>query len=139
MALQAHMVDEQGATMSARDRKEARRVVAEFDFDEIPGSGGRRRREREPPPLQASQSQAAPRSNRRDGFGAALTTTNPQPLGSTQSANPQQSLAPEMTPSQGVVNTTWESPPPSEPVDPEVSQYVYIITLSLLVLTIPTQ
>ena len=63
--LQAHMVDEHGSTMSARDIKDARRVTTGFDFEEVPGAGGRRRgqrdgnRAREPPPQQQQVDPAA--------------------------------------------------------------------------------
>lgn len=107
------MMDEHGTSMTARDKKEARRVVAEFDFEEIPGSGGRRRREREPPP---PANQHGSRPNRRDGFGAALTTTGTQPTGSN---------APPSTTSASTPSFRRESPQPAtEPVDPELAQYV---------------
>lgn len=44
--LKAHMVEVHGADMTARDKKDARRVPAEFEFDEVGvgGGGGRRGR-----------------------------------------------------------------------------------------------
>ncbi|KAL1743416.1 hypothetical protein HDZ31DRAFT_83411 [Schizophyllum fasciatum] len=84
--LQAHMVDEHGSTMSARDIKDARRVTTGFDFEEIPGAGGRRRgqrdgnRAREPPPQQQQQPAAGPsRPNRRQAFGGSLTADGTTP------------------------------------------------------------
>ncbi|KIM91792.1 hypothetical protein PILCRDRAFT_902 [Piloderma croceum F 1598] len=41
--LKAHMVDEHGADMTSRDKKDARRIQADFEFDEV-GVGGRRSR-----------------------------------------------------------------------------------------------
>lgn len=116
MDLQAHMMDEHGTTMSARDKKEARRIVAEFDYDEIPGSGGRRRREREPPP----SGQSAPRPSRRDGFGSALTTTAGDASTSSQPVQPNVT-APE-TVTATASRTPRQTSPPSEPVDPELAQ-----------------
>ncbi|KAI0265756.1 hypothetical protein BGY98DRAFT_1091879 [Russula aff. rugulosa BPL654] len=43
--LQAHMVEEHGAEMSSRDKKDARRVNAAFEFQDAPSSSGRRRSE----------------------------------------------------------------------------------------------
>ncbi|KAF9462675.1 hypothetical protein BDZ94DRAFT_1260488 [Collybia nuda] len=93
--LQAHMVDEHGGDMSSRDKKDARRIQAEFEFEEV-GIGGRhgrrdrghRERDREPPPhprrQMQEQHQPPPSSSvpprppgpdrRRAGFGASLTT-----------------------------------------------------------------
>ncbi|KAF5377479.1 hypothetical protein D9615_005368 [Tricholomella constricta] len=94
--LQAHMVEEHGSDMTSRDKKDARRVQAEFEFEEV-GVGGRhgrrdrghRDREREPPPhhqRHAQQEQPPPPTavppgivrppgpgRRREGFGATLT------------------------------------------------------------------
>ncbi|KIY46880.1 hypothetical protein FISHEDRAFT_46411 [Fistulina hepatica ATCC 64428] len=74
--LQAHMVEEHGTSMSARDKKDARRVEATFEFEEV-GLNRRgyrtrereREREREPPPPPTQ----TPARRRREGFGAALT------------------------------------------------------------------
>lgn len=41
--LQAHMVEEHGAEMSSRDKKDARRVNAPFEFQDSPSGSGRRR------------------------------------------------------------------------------------------------
>ncbi|KAH9035323.1 hypothetical protein EDB85DRAFT_2288694 [Lactarius pseudohatsudake] len=85
--LQAHMVEEHGAEMSTRDKKDARRVDAVFEFQDTPSGSNRRRgggptgsggggRERE---LRDPQPQLAPRpisglESRRNRFGAHLTT-----------------------------------------------------------------
>ena len=116
--------------MSSRDKKDARRIVAEFEFEEV-GIGGRhgrrdrnyREREREPPPPpphpQRQQPEHPPPSapavvrppgpgRRRDGFGAALTVEggeDPSPRSNT----PQESRAPS---------------PPRGDVDPAVAEYV---------------
>ncbi|EEB92934.1 hypothetical protein MPER_08481, partial [Moniliophthora perniciosa FA553] len=75
--LQAHMVETHGADMSARDKRDARRVQANFEFEEVPGAGrSRGRRDREPPPQQQQQPQPPPPGGggrRREGFGASLT------------------------------------------------------------------
>ncbi|KZP18272.1 hypothetical protein FIBSPDRAFT_1046304 [Athelia psychrophila] len=39
--LKGHMVDEHGQEMNSRDKKDARRVQAEFEFDELGSGGGR--------------------------------------------------------------------------------------------------
>ncbi|KAI0362624.1 hypothetical protein OH77DRAFT_1584982 [Trametes cingulata] len=109
--LKAHMVEEHGAEMSARDRRDARRVDAPFEFEEVgAGSGGRRgrrdrgdrEREREPPPHSAAQppgAAARPQAagaRRREAFGGALTTEaaqtqTQQAAGSNQQASRRQS------------------------------------------------
>ncbi|KAG6860250.1 hypothetical protein C0995_013700 [Termitomyces sp. Mi166 len=86
--LQAHMVEEHGSDMSSRDKKDARRVQAEFEFEEVGRHGrrgGHRDREREPPPHhRQGQQDSGPSSTpivlrppgpgrRREGFGANLT------------------------------------------------------------------
>ncbi|KAI0247918.1 hypothetical protein BJV78DRAFT_856343 [Lactifluus subvellereus] len=83
--LQVHMVEEHGAEMSSRDRKDARRVNAAFEFQDASTSSNRRRGgapagggEREQP-QRDPQPQFAPRPNlapdtRRSRFGAHLTT-----------------------------------------------------------------
>lgn len=69
------MVDVHGADMTSRDMKDARRIQAAFEFEEI-GSNGRRvtsangrRGEREPPP-----DSSAGISRRRQAFANSLTT-----------------------------------------------------------------
>ncbi|KAI9459453.1 hypothetical protein BJY52DRAFT_1084852, partial [Lactarius psammicola] len=85
--LQAHMMEEHGAEMSTRDKKDVRRVNAAFEFQDASSSsnrrrgggpggssgGGREREQRDPQP------QIAPRpisgsDSRRNRFGAHLTT-----------------------------------------------------------------
>jgi hypothetical protein len=87
--LQAHMVEEHGAEMSSRDKRDARRVNAAFEFQDAPSNTGRRRgggpdggggsgggRERG---QRESQPQIAPRpmqgsESRHSLIGAHLTT-----------------------------------------------------------------
>ncbi|KAG9310051.1 hypothetical protein JVU11DRAFT_10094 [Chiua virens] len=78
--LKAHQVEVHGADMSSKDKKDARRVQAEFEFDDTVGSSrrgrrdrGDREREREPPP-QIAQAQNKPVGRRREAFGGHLTT-----------------------------------------------------------------
>lgn len=83
--------------MSSRDKKDAMKVAAEFQFEEVGGRQGRRggatarERDREPPPGSQPprpQAQAGP-SNRRAAFGSSLTDgstpqpTRPSPSGSS--------------------------------------------------------
>ncbi|KZT09676.1 uncharacterized protein LAESUDRAFT_646679 [Laetiporus sulphureus 93-53] len=83
--LKAHMVEEHGAQMSSRDRKDARHIEVDFEFEEA-GMGNRwgrrdrrdREREREPPPS-APTPPGPSRPNgaggrRREAFGGNLTT-----------------------------------------------------------------
>ncbi|KAK7051638.1 hypothetical protein VNI00_004617 [Paramarasmius palmivorus] len=110
--LQAHMVEDHGADMSARDKRDARRVQANFEFEEVPGAGRPRgRRDRDPPPQQQQPppppaqppASAATRppggggGRRREGFGAALTVeggntpsprNGPTPPGPSRRASP---------------------------------------------------
>ncbi|TFK46669.1 hypothetical protein OE88DRAFT_1714915 [Heliocybe sulcata] len=80
MDLKAHMVEEHGADMSSRDKKDALRVQAEFQLDSGGGGGGGRRggrrgdreRDREPPPPAGPSRPGGGR--RREGFGAHLST-----------------------------------------------------------------
>ncbi|KIJ59677.1 hypothetical protein HYDPIDRAFT_100159 [Hydnomerulius pinastri MD-312] len=78
--LKAHQVEVHGADMSSRDKRDARRVQAEFEFDDTGGNRRGRRdrgdREREPPPLQnQNTTHAVPRGvvRRREGFGGHIT------------------------------------------------------------------
>ncbi|KAK7693866.1 hypothetical protein QCA50_003439 [Cerrena zonata] len=83
MDLKAHMVEEHGADMSSKDKKAARQIQADFEFEEVSGPGrrgrrdrGDREREREPPP-QPGPSRAANTgaagARRREAFGGNLT------------------------------------------------------------------
>lgn len=65
-------MDEHGSSMTVKDKKEARKITAEFQFEDSGQSEGRRRREREPPPSQAQR----PPDRRRANFGAALSDDN---------------------------------------------------------------
>ncbi|KAK1218754.1 hypothetical protein PQX77_018554 [Marasmius sp. AFHP31] len=119
--LQAHSVEAHGADMSARDKKDARRVQANFEFEEVPGAGRargpRRDREREsnrePPPQQPPTIQPARPpgpGRRREGFGAALTTEG----GGSSGATPRNGVTP-----QGPSRRNSPSPPPRD-IDPAV-------------------
>ncbi|PCH37814.1 hypothetical protein WOLCODRAFT_135863 [Wolfiporia cocos MD-104 SS10] len=73
MDLKAHMVEEHGADMTARDKKLAMRIQAEFEFEETSANGRRGRRdrqerEREPPPAPVP-APPGPGSSRPDGAG----------------------------------------------------------------------
>ncbi|KAM5538081.1 hypothetical protein V8D89_008278 [Ganoderma adspersum] len=104
--LKAHQVEEHGAEMSARDKRDARRVEAQFEFEEVGGGAGRRgrrdrgdrEREREPPPHAQSgggappsrPQQAAPGARRREAFGGNLTADGPSlQLSRRQSPEPE--------------------------------------------------
>lgn len=86
MDLKAHMVEEHGASMSARDMKDARRVEANFDFGETHSMGQRRdrvrdrgrERDREPPPLQNRRSNG--RSEALTLTQTALNGSGPEPV-----------------------------------------------------------
>lgn len=104
--LQAHMVDEHGGEMSTRDKKEARRIQADFEFEEIGRPGRRDRghwdrdRDREPPHTRR-QPQDPPASQR----------LQPRELPSHQRPEfqeppPQQRRQPQ------------EPPPPTPPIPP---------------------
>lgn len=97
--LKAHMVEEHGADMSSRDKRDARRIQADFEFEEAGPNArrgrrdrGDREREREPPPSGPPRPAAGAR--RREAFSGALTTngnapTAPAPAGpSRQSPSP---------------------------------------------------
>lgn len=79
--LKAHQVEVHGADMSSRDKRDVRRVQADFEFDDVGVSGGGRRgrrdREREPPPVQIqgqAQGQGQGRAGRRrEAFGGHLS------------------------------------------------------------------
>ncbi|KAG8217953.1 hypothetical protein J3R82DRAFT_6124 [Butyriboletus roseoflavus] len=91
--LKAHQVEVHAADMSSKDKKDVRRVQAEFTFDDTGGSNrrgrrdrGDREREQEPPPPIA---QALRR--RREAFGGYLTTEVTQ---TTQPAVPSGRASP---------------------------------------------
>ena len=117
--LQAHMVDEHGAEMSSRQQKDARRINAGFEFQEISaqGSSGARRRpprEREPPPGSQPPGpgpgrQGGGANNRRERFGGQLTADG------EGSANASAAPSRRQTP----------SPPPAD-MDPVTAEYVFI-------------
>jgi len=98
--LKAHTVEEHGGDMSSRDKKDARRVQADFLFEETGGRHGNARRDRDrdrererdreppppPPPPRQQQAQAQASSSsvttvpppgsgarRREAFGGGLT------------------------------------------------------------------
>ncbi|KAF8837599.1 hypothetical protein BDN67DRAFT_972749 [Paxillus ammoniavirescens] len=94
--LKGHQVEVHGADMTSRDKKDARRVQADFEFEDAGGSNrrgrrdrGDREREREPPPTQ-NIAQAGPRARRREAFGGYLTSAT-QP---TQSSGPSRRASP---------------------------------------------
>jgi E3 ubiquitin-protein ligase ZNF598 len=113
------MVEEHSGDMTSRDKKDARRIQADFEFEEVGVGGGRRgrrdrgdrEREREPPPHQPPDPPPGPsmairpNGRRREAFGANLTTDMPNHNLSGPSHIP--------TP----------SPPPAD-VDPITAEYV---------------
>ncbi|KAH9066386.1 hypothetical protein EDB87DRAFT_1733220 [Lactarius vividus] len=83
--LQAHMMEEHGSEMSTRDKKDARRVDAVFEFQDASSGSNRRRgggppggggggREREQPQPQVAPRPISGLESRRNRFGAHLTT-----------------------------------------------------------------
>ena len=96
------MVEEHGADMSARDKKDARRIQADFEFEEV-GVGSRRgrrergdrEREREPPPGPPRPNAAG--ANRRAAFGGNLTTDGSNPA--TPNAGPSRVQSRRQSPS----------------------------------------
>ena len=117
--LQAHMVDEHGTTMTVKDKKDARRIATEFQFEDSrqnrPGDRRRgqteRERDREPPPGLAT---TRPPDRRRAGFGAALTSE-----GDASGSSPASGANTPHIPSR-----PRSSSPARENVDPAVAQYV---------------
>jgi hypothetical protein len=93
--LKAHTVEDHGGDMSSRDKKDARRVQADFAFEDVGGRHGHGRRDRDrerdrererdpqappPPRQQQAQSSAATTApppgsgaRRREAFGGGLT------------------------------------------------------------------
>lgn len=120
--LKAHIMEEHGGDMSSRDRKDARRVVADFTFDEVGGRHGHGRRdhhhhhhEREPPPslpppspaIFAGPSRQQPTTqSRRQAFGARLTVDGVE------------------SPAAAVVEVNRTPTPTRDDVDPIVAEYV---------------
>ncbi|KAG6332563.1 hypothetical protein ID866_6529 [Astraeus odoratus] len=101
----AHQVEVHGTEMSSRDKRDARRVQAEFTFDDAGGGSRRHRtpREREPPP-EPSGPPLRPTGSRREAFGGRLTSES-----SAVNGTMPQSLTPTLS-------------TPSEDVDPVVSE-----------------
>ncbi|PIL24401.1 hypothetical protein GSI_14154 [Ganoderma sinense ZZ0214-1] len=102
--LKAHQVEEHGAEMSARDKRDARRVEAQFEFEEVGGGAARRgrrdrgdrEREREPPPHAQGLGGGGPPSRpqaagarRREAFGGNLTADGPSPQPPSRRQSPE--------------------------------------------------
>lgn len=118
--------------MSSRDKKDARRVQADFEFDEVgvggAGGGGRRRRggggpgggNRDPSSQQnAPAGPSRPNNGRgRGGFSGNLTvengTSTPTPPGPSRRASP--------------------SPPPDDPIQAQYVNLVFSLYRSPLIL-----
>lgn len=106
--LKAHTVEEHGAEMSARDRKDAKRVQADFEFEEISLGGRRgrrdrpdREREREPPPGAGSARPGAAGARRREAFGGNLTaegSSRPNNTSAQASQQPSRRQSPSPDP-----------------------------------------
>ena len=124
--LKAHIVEEHGGDMNSKDRRDARRVVADFAFEDVGGRYGHgrrdhheREREREPPPLsRRPPSPTMPRpqptgqSRRREAFGARLTEDG-VPTGESVGFSSQASLEANLMQTSGM-----------DDVDPAVAEYV---------------
>lgn len=104
--LKVHRVEVHGADMSSKDKKDARRVLAEFEFDDTGGGSRRGRRDRGdrelPPQIMQVQGRAAGR--RREAFGGYLTEGTTQ---ATQASVP-----------------SGRTSPMREDVDPLIAEYV---------------
>ena len=140
------MVEDHGGDMSARDKKDARRIQAEFTFESV-GQGGRhgggggrrdrdrdrdREREREPPPHQPQQQQASSSTpvpaaaptrppgvgRRREGFGAALTQPDQGVATTTATAN---------APARNTRPTSPQVPTTTPDIDPAVAECVSLM------------
>ncbi|PPR02196.1 hypothetical protein CVT24_011423 [Panaeolus cyanescens] len=117
--LKAHIVEEHGGDMSARDKRNVSRLQAEFTFEEV-GYGNRhgrrdRERDRDPPPQRqqvqiAEPSRAAQNAGarRREAFSGALTTEGSGAAGSSSNQ-----------PSRGASRPS--TPPVATDVDPAVA------------------
>lgn len=121
--LKAHIVEEHGGDMSARDKKNVSRIQADFAFEEV-GYGSRhgrrdRERDRDPPPRQpqpqAESSRGAQNAGarRREAFSGALTTEGSGAAGSSSNH-----------PSRGASRPT--TPPGPTDVDPAVAAQVFL-------------
>ena len=84
--LKAHTVEDHGGDMSSRDKKDARRVQADFAFEDVGGRHGHARRDREnrerdrdPPPPQAPP---PPRQQQAQVSLSSATATTVPPSGS---------------------------------------------------------
>ncbi|KAI0063455.1 hypothetical protein BV25DRAFT_430668 [Artomyces pyxidatus] len=98
--LQAHNVEEHGADMSSRDKKDARRINAGFEFQEARRRAPRER-DREPPPGPPPGAAGLPRannSNRRNRFGAHLTVDGGNESSGNDSAGPSRRQTPSPPP-----------------------------------------
>ncbi|EKM55123.1 uncharacterized protein PHACADRAFT_173202 [Phanerochaete carnosa HHB-10118-sp] len=106
--LKAHMVEVHGSDMSSRDMKDARRIQADFEFEEVSAGGrrgrhdrGDREREREPPPHVGSSRANTAGARRREAFGGNLTTESGPGVpndGVNHSVSRRQSPSPDMDP-----------------------------------------
>lgn len=127
--LKGHIVEEHGGDMNSKDRRDARRVVADFAFEDAGGRYGHgrresrdhheREREREPPPLsRRPPSPTIPRppgqSRRREAFGARLTVDG-VPIGESASFSSQANLEANLMQTSG-----------TDDMDPAVVEYVII-------------
>ena len=105
--LKAHMVEVHGSDMSAKDMKDARRIQAEFEFEEVSAGGrrgrrdrGDREREREPPPHAGPSRANAAGARRREAFGGNLTSEAAPATngGANRVPSRRQSPSPDMDP-----------------------------------------
>ncbi|KAI6098396.1 hypothetical protein EDD16DRAFT_1663186 [Pisolithus croceorrhizus] len=72
--LKAHQVEVHGAEMSSRDRRDVRRVQADFAFEDIRGErGSRANRERDREPPESNRPPPRASGSRREAFGGRLT------------------------------------------------------------------
>ena len=124
--LKGHMVEEHGAEMTSKDKKDARRIETNFTFDG-PGGSQHGRKEREPPPSLPPQQQGQssstppprpPTSRRREAFGAALTD-------------------PGVTPSQPNNREFRPNSPPTEQ-EPDVDGFIFLSLVIMIVADQPT-
>jgi hypothetical protein len=130
------MVEDHGAAMSTRDKKDARKVAAEFQFEGVGVGRGRRdghhrERDREPPPgPPPPRILAGPSNSRRAAFGGSLTDgTNHTPVAhaSPSHASPSgTNPAPVAHPSPSYLSPSGTSTPLAADVDPAVAEYVLI-------------